>query len=407
MFQIHQWPNVIVHFDGDAFFVSVIQAINPTLKNKPVVTGRERGIATAMSYEAKRYGIKRGMRLFEIKKLCPQCVIVDSDYSLYETFSQKMFNIIKSFSPAVEEYSIDEGFADIQGLQRPLNKNYFEIGRAIKDKVESSLGISVSIGISLTKSLAKLASNSHKPSDLTVINGKMIEGFLRSIDVSAIWGIGPNTTAYLHKLGIRTALSFALKTEEFIKKYLNKPHYEIWQELRGKKIYEIIPGDKTTYQSISDTETFKPSTNNTNLLWSKLLTHIESAFKKAREFNYHVGRVMIFLKTQDFVYHACELKLIEKTAFPYLIREELKKGFKSIYKKDTLYRSTGCRLSDLKEKSTTQLGLFSVSTLREEKIKKIYPMIENKKIDFGTALYDQKKEKIQEEKKLKIPLLSI
>ena len=127
MLQIYFWPNVILHLDGDAFFSSVFQAVNPNLKGKPVVTGSERGLATAVSYEARKYGVKRGMLTWQIKKICPQCVILESDYELYSLFSHKMFGILRTFTPTVEEYSVDEAFADIKGLRRPLSMSYLEI----------------------------------------------------------------------------------------------------------------------------------------------------------------------------------------------------------------------------------------------------------------------------------------
>jgi DNA polymerase-4/DNA polymerase V len=151
---VFDWHNAILHLDADAFFASVMQVVYPRLKGKPVVVGKERGIATACSYEAKKLGVKRGLRINEIKKIFPQVVIVDSDYEIYALFSQKIFSILRRFTPLVEEYSVDEGFADIKGLRRPLNMSYQEIGAAIKNEIETSLGLTVSVGISLTKFLA-------------------------------------------------------------------------------------------------------------------------------------------------------------------------------------------------------------------------------------------------------------
>ncbi|MEK7070294.1 MAG: DNA polymerase IV, partial [Patescibacteria group bacterium] len=199
---IYSWPNVILHIDADAFFASVMQSIYPNLRNKPVVVGRERGIATAFSYEAKKLGVRRGMPIHQIKQLYPNCIIISSDYEMYSLYSRRMFEILHSFSPTVEEYSIDEGFADIKGLRRPLNKSYLEIGRAIQEKVSTSLGISVSIGISVTKSLAKLASQVNKPGGICMVSGKDIERFLSKIDSHKIWGVGDQTNAYLKKLEI-------------------------------------------------------------------------------------------------------------------------------------------------------------------------------------------------------------
>lgn len=389
MFSIHSWPQVILHIDGDAFFASVMQATRPYLKGKPVITGHERGIATAISYEAKKYGVKRGMTLSEIKKLCPTCHFVESDYELFSLFSKRMFEIIRQFSPVVEEYSIDEGFVDLKGLQRPLHMNYQNIGKKMNETIESNLGITVSVGISLTKSLAKLASDFEKPSGLTVIQGPEIESFLAQIPIQKVWGIGPQTSAYLQKWGIKTAFDFVSQTEDFISKHLSKPFFEMWQELQGKQVYAINPEAKTTYSSISKTQTFYPPTGDKNILWSRLLTHIEDAFNKARRYHYAVGSLFIFLKTQEFRYHGQEIKLISKTSYPALVRREIRQVFEKIYHEHTLYRTTGCTISDLAENKTVQETLFQ-DTSAQNKIEKIYPLLDAKKIDFGTCLYDKK-----------------
>ncbi|PIY69460.1 DNA polymerase IV [Candidatus Roizmanbacteria bacterium CG_4_10_14_0_8_um_filter_39_9] len=407
MFSIHSWPQVILHVDGDAFFASVMQAARPHLKGKPVITGHERGIATAISYEAKKYGVKRGMTLSEIKKLCPTCHFVESDYELFSLFSKRMFEIIKQFSPVIEEYSIDEGFVDLKGLQRPLHMNYEAIGKKMKETIESNLGITVSVGISLTKSLAKLASNFKKPSGLTVIQGPDIESFLVKIPIQKVWGIGPQTAAYLQKWGVKTAFDFVSQTQGFITKHLSKPFFEIWQELQGKQMYAINPEAKTTYSSISKTQTFYPPTSDKNILWSRLLIHIEDAFNKARRYHYAVGSLFIFLKTQEFRYHGREIKLASKTSYPALVRDEIKQAFEKIYQPQILYRTTGCTISDLVENKAVQETLFQNSSA-QNKMEKIYPLLDAKKISFGTCLYD-KTTLSHEKKEIKpsIPYLSL
>ncbi len=407
MLQVFPWPNVILHLDGDAFFASVIQAVNPSLRGKPIAVGKERGIATAFSYEAKRYGVRRGMRELEIKRICPDCLFLDSDYETYNLFSRRMFDIIKSFTPWVEEYSIDEAFADIKGLRRPLNMSYFEIGKKIKEKIENNLGITVSVGISLNKSLAKLASSSSKPSGLRIVDGPSIEKLLEKTPLINIWGIGTNTSAYLQKLGIKNALEFALKSENFIRSHLSKPFLEIWRELRGEKIYELNLTKKTTYQSITRSQTFKPPIANADSLWSRLIVHIEDAFQKARQLHYQVGRLTIFLKTQGFYYHVKEIKLLEKTVYPFLIKKQLRHAFEEIYQKGALYRTTGCTIYDLAETINTQPTLFN-NDLLEKKIAKIYPLYETKKIDFGSKLFDKAQDKKEGIKpKLRLPFLSL
>lgn len=405
MLQLHSWPNIILHLDGDSFFASVSQAVNPALKGKPVVTGAERGIATAISIEAKKLGIHRGMRMFEIKKKFPQCKIINSDYETYQFFSQRMFSILRSFTPTVEEYSIDEAFADLKGLQRPLNSSYKQIGQQIKEKIESSLGITISIGISLTKSLAKLASNFNKPSGLTVVDGPSIEKLLEKIPVKDIWGIGGQTSAYLNKLNVFTALDYVSKPEEFIRKYLTKPFFEIWQELRGQPVYALNTQSKNTYRSLTRSATFHPPTGNEDILWARLTSHIEEAFKKARDLNYQIGKLIIFLKTQQFKYHAIEIDFPQKVSYPLLVKDEIKKSFLQICQPKTLYRTTGCTITNLEEDSVIQTSLF-YDNLREQKAKKIYPLYEQKKVDFGSSLFIRDKT-IKDNKKLKIPIINI
>jgi len=407
MFQVHCWPNAILHIDGDAFFASVMQAIRPELKDKPIVVGRERGIATAISYRAKEYGIKRGMRKGEILKLCANCQFIESDYKAFELFSRQMFSILRTFSPQVEKYSVDEGFADLKGLQRPLNMSYRKIGRAIKNKVEASLGITVSVGVSITKSLAKLASSANKPSGLTIVNGLHIEDFLKNIELKDIWGIGTNTSAYLKKMGINCALDFANKPEAFVKNKLAKNYLEIWHELKGNSVYKVNTSEKDNFKSITRSKTFYPATNDAKMLWAKLRKHIEKAFFKARNFGYLAGEVVLFLKGKDFKYRATKIKLNPKTNYPLIINEKLKRAFLQIYRDNVLYRSAGCRISDFVEDNCLQQSLFYQGDL-EEKAEKIYPLWEEGKVDFGTALYDNKRINDKKESKMfDLPVMEI
>lgn len=404
---ITSWPEAILCLDGDAFFASVTQAVHPELKGKPVVTGWERGIATAVSYEARALGVTRGMRCWEIQKQFPTVKIAVSDYRIYHLFSEKMFSVIKKYSPCVEVYSVDEGFADLKGMRRPLHMSYEQIAQAIKKEVEGSLGITVSIGVSVTKSLAKLAVNKKKPSGLTIVPGKEIDELLKDTEVSKIWGIGGQSTALLNKLGIATAYDYAHKSEAFIKQYFSKPFIEIWRELNGEMVYAVNPNAKREYKSITRSQTVTPATNDKDILWARLLDHIEDAFFKARNYNYAVKRIFIYLKDQKFHHQGIEIKLAEATSFPMAIRSELKEGFEKIYRKNNLYRASGATIYDFSENKQKQASLFFGNSNMESKAKRVYPSIEAKKVDFGTSLFDSNRLiRKKKEVKLSIPLLS-
>ena len=144
---IHDLPRAILHIDGDAFFASCEQSRNPAYQGKPVITGKERGIVASMSYEAKRRGVTRAMRLREALTVCPDAIVVPSDYETYSLLSTRMFAIVRRFTPDVEEYSIDECFADITGLQRPLKLSYPQIAARIKQTLDIELGFTFSVGL--------------------------------------------------------------------------------------------------------------------------------------------------------------------------------------------------------------------------------------------------------------------
>src|ERR687887_824534 len=203
---LHSFPRAIIHIDGDAFFASCEQARNPALQGKPVITGRERGIVASMSYEAKAGGVTRGMRLFEVKRLCPEAVILPSDYETYSLLSTRFFAIVRRYTPDVEEYSIDECFADLTGLRRPLRMSYLKIAERIKKELDAELGFTFSMGLAPNKVVAKIASKWQKPSGLTAIPAKELHRYLDKLPVQNVWGIGPQTTALLTKHGVTTAL---------------------------------------------------------------------------------------------------------------------------------------------------------------------------------------------------------
>jgi DNA polymerase-4 len=379
---ISSWPRAILHLDADAFFASCEQAIHPELRGKPVITGKERGIVAAASYEAKARGVKRGMRLFEVKKACPDAVILPSDYETYSLFSLRMFEILRRFSPDVEEYSIDEAFVDLTGLRRSYHGPYGMIARKMQKTVETELGITVSVGVSLSKVLAKIGSKHNKPDGLTLIPGRDIHLYLDKLPVEKVWGIGPNTAAFLGKFGITTALRFARKDEKFIEKYLSKPYREIWHELNGRSVYHVVTETKHTYQSISKTKTFTPPSNNETFVFGQLSKNLENACIKARRYKLAAARLIVFLRRQDFKDGGVEIKLSSPTAYPANLFSALREGFNYVFNPRELYRQTGVVLAGLVSEDNIQHTLFDDIT-KIEKLKKIYSAVDRLSGRFG------------------------
>ena len=352
------FPRAILHVDGDSFFAACEIAKNPRLRGKPVVTGKERGIVSACTYDLKARGVKRGMRLHEVQAIAPDAIILPSDYETYSLFSERMYEIVRRYTPAVEEYSIDECFADLTGMRRVNRMNYRDMAHAIKCELQVELGISFSVGLSATKVLAKIGSKWKKPEGFTVIPLKDAPLFLRKTATGSVWGIGANTAAYLDKFGIRTAHDFANKNEESVRATVAKPYHEIWRELRGEVVFELSTEKKTTYQSISKTKTFTPPSRDEGFIFSQLSKNIENACIKARRWNLATPKVFFFLKTQDFKYHGCEVKLPYPTNVPHDVIREVARYFSRIYVPRTEYRASGVTLLGLRSADAVQLDLF-------------------------------------------------
>jgi DNA polymerase IV len=377
---MRSFPRAIIHIDGDAFFASCEQARNPKLRGKPVITGKERGIAASMSYEAKAMGVTRGMSLHEIKRVCPDVVMLPSDYETYSLLSKRFFTIVKKYTPEVEEYSIDECFADITGLRRVLRMGYPEIAAAIKKELDVSLGFTFSVGLGPNKSIAKIGSKWKKPSGLTVISAPNIPTYLEKLSAEKVWGIGHNTAEHLARYRITTALQFARKNEEWVRATFSKPFQEIWRELNGEFVFKLETEPKTTYYTISKTKTFTPPSEDRKYVFSQLSKNIENACIKARRYKLAATGVTFYLRQQDFRHTGIELKLSRLTAIPSDLINLADEHFDEFFKQNTLYRATGVSLLGLQEDKVSQLDLFGEAVKMIEK-KKLYEAVDavNKK----------------------------
>lgn len=357
-FTLHAYPRAILHLDGDAFFASVEQAMVPALKGRPIVTGLERGIIACPSYEAKALGIRRGMPLFEARRLCPALVVVPSDYETYSLYSRRMFNIMRRFSPIVEEYSIDEGFMDLTGLRRLYHTSYEEIALRIKAAVQQELGITVSVGLAPTKSLAKLCSKFRKPDGFTPLEGRLIHRFLPGISLDKVWGFGPNTVQLLAKQGLRTAHDFVARPEPWAGRLLGKPGREIWNELRGTAVHPVNPDPAKPQASILKSKTFTPPSRDRALVLAQLVRNVELAFAKARRHRLRPARIGVALRRQDYGNDGVEATLDRPSAATLEVLPLIHALFDQVYREGTDYRATLIWLGGLEDDGQEQLELF-------------------------------------------------
>ena len=191
----------ILHADLDAFYASVEQLLDPSLRGKPIAVGG--GVVLAASYEAKAFGVSGGMSGWRARELCPQLIFVGGHFSEYQRLGDAAINVLGDFTPLVERISIDEAFADVAGCTHLFGPPD-EIARVIRRRVRTELGLPISIGVARTKHLAKIASQVAKPDGLVVVDPASELAFLHALPVELMWGVGPATKARLAEINVHT-----------------------------------------------------------------------------------------------------------------------------------------------------------------------------------------------------------
>ena len=196
----------IIHIDLDAFFASVEELEDPTVKGLPLIVGGEpdkRGVVASCSYAARKYGVRSAMPMSMALRLCPQAKRVPPRHGVYSTYSKRVMAILADYAPVVEQISIDEAFLDVTGCE-PLYGSPEQIGRTIQERVRQEVGLPCSLGVAPNKTVAKIATESGKPNGLVVVPPGHEAEFLGQFVVEVIPGVGKKTAALLHHMGVRS-----------------------------------------------------------------------------------------------------------------------------------------------------------------------------------------------------------
>ena len=383
MKKVARFPHAIVHFDGDSFFASVEQAMDYRLRGKVVITGGERGAVTSVSKEGKVLGLSRGMSMREIRIVCPDAIIVPGDYVSYAIYAHRMYDIVRNYTPEVEEYSIDECFADITGLEESLDMSYEDIVRAMKAELEESLGVTFGVGLASSKTLAKAASKAHKPAGFTSVPFVETPAFTSSIPIRYIWGLGGASGTKLEKLGAPTALDFAEKDDAWLAMHhLGKPYRDVWLELRGEYIRELGTEHSGPTSSLMTTRTWKPASLHRAFILSQLSKNVEQVCAKARSHEVRARGLSFYLKTQEFTYHNVSLELALPVSNPSDVMKHIEEHFDEIYAPDILYRASGVTLRGLISEGASMPDLFGEAEGAEEK-NKIFKSVDSLNKIYG------------------------
>ena len=293
---------LILHIDMDAFFISVEQRDDPSLRGKPaaVCGSLSRSVVTSATYEARPYGIRAGMSTQEAKRRCPQLILVKGDHSKYTETSARIFSILKGYTPLVEVASIDEAYLDItQSLllfQSPLL-----IAQSIKDHIRECEHLTCSIGVAPNKLLAKLGSGLRKPDGLTVIEKKDVGKTLEDLPVSSLFGIGPKLTEMLNSIGIFTCGQLGRFPVPVLSKRFGVIGERLHEMGLGLDDSPVVPFDEEEdAKSISHSVTLEEDTSNPNILRKVLLQLSERVSRRMRREGFYGKRFALTVRYSDF-----------------------------------------------------------------------------------------------------------
>jgi DNA polymerase-4 len=291
---------IVLHIDMDAFYASVEQLDHPELRGKPVIVGgsSNRGVVSAASYEARKFGVRSAMPIFQAKKRCPQGIFVPVRMHRYKEMSNQVMEILEKYSPIVEQVSIDEAYLDLTGLER-LHGSPEQIARRIKEEIRRVTSLSCSVGIAPNKFLAKVASETNKPDGLTIIASRDAATVAHSLPVGKVPGVGKKTVDRLEKLRVLTLGDLFTQRETVLLKTVGKFAYTLLEFARGRDDSSVVP--HTDAKSISSEETFEENTNDFEVLKKELLAQAEEVGRRLRRNELKGSTVTLKLRRADFV----------------------------------------------------------------------------------------------------------
>ena len=353
----------IFHVDMDAFFVSVEELSDPSLKGKPVVVGGqrdERGVVSAASYEARKFGVHSAMPLRTAAKLCPHAIFVDGHPERYRECSAKVFAVLNTFSPLVEMASIDEAYLDMTGTRR-LHGPPLQAAHGLHKKVKAETQLNCSIGIGASRLIAKVSSAKAKPNGiLWVIPGQEAK-FLAPLDVRDIPGVGKVMEQNLHAMGIRQVGDLALLEEDVLEERFGKWGLALAGKARGEDAggwFDAQVGEHEDPKSISHEHTFNDDTANQAQLEATLMRLSEMVARRLREHAFHARTIQLKLRYKDFTTITRAHSLPAPTQLDTEIFTQIRTLFRKNWKRGAEIRLLGVHVSSFEEAPASQMDLL-------------------------------------------------
>jgi DNA polymerase IV len=359
---IPNFPRTIFHVDMDAFFVSVEELYDPSLKGKPVVVGgqrNERGVVSAASYAARTFGVHSAMPLRTAAKLCPQAIFVDGHPDRYRECSEKVYRVLTAFSPQIEMASIDEAYLDMTGTNR-LHGPPLQAAHKLHQRMKEETLLNCSIGIGSSRLIAKVSSGQAKPNGVLLILSGEEAKFLAPLDVREIPGVGKVMEKHLHDLGIMKVGDLAQLEESELEDRFGKWGLALAGKARGQDAggwFDAEVGAHAAAKSISHEHTYNEDTADATQLESTLMRLSEMVGRRLREAACYARTVQLKLRYKDFTTITRAQTLPVATQLDGEIFEHVRVLFRRNWKPGRQVRLLGVQTSSL-ESRPEQISLL-------------------------------------------------
>jgi DNA polymerase IV len=307
------WPRIVAHADMDAFYAAVEQLDDPALRGRPVLVGgaSDRAVVLTASYEARPYGVGSAMPMARARRLCPNAVIVPPRFDRYQEISRTIMGVFSNFSPEVEALSLDEAFLDMTGSEQLFGEPR-TIGRRLKEAIrEATGGLTVSVGLSATKYVAKVASACQKPDGLTLVPPDDAKAWLAPLPISRLWGVGPKTEARLQAIGLYTIGEVANADPAFLSAQLGSAGLHFHALAQAEDPRPVI--GRRTSKSIGSERTLEKDVRKKSDIKFHLHRSAEAIGRRLRQKGYVAFGVGVKLKTAEFQILTRQRRLTDPT----------------------------------------------------------------------------------------------
>jgi DNA polymerase-4 len=381
------FPRTIFHVDMDAFFVSVEELYDPSLKGKAVVVGGqrdERGVVSAASYEARKFGVHSAMPLRTAAKQCPHAIFVDGHPERYRECSEKVYKVLGAFTPKVEMASIDEAYLDMTGTGR-LHGPPLKAAHGLHRRMKDETGLNCSVGIGSSRLIAKVSSQQAKPNGVLWIVPGQEAKFLAPLDVREIPGVGKVMESHLHALGIQKVGDLARLEESELDDRFGKWGLALAGKARGEDAggwFDTEVGADLDAKSISHEHTYNEDTADIAQLESTLMRLSEMVGRRLREANFHARTVQLKLRYKDFTTITRAHTLPNPTQLDNEIFEQIRALFRKNWKKGIQVRLLGVHASSFTTQAA-QIDLLEGN--RQQRWKDVLAATDKLRDKFGES----------------------